>query len=149
MAQNKDFKQLNIRQIVIDAGPLIAYLDARDNRHTECSRGFDQLIEARTRLLCPMPIVFEVYRKLLQKTYPREAQEALVFMNRSLHLIEIDKEGFDYIQGFILELAEWKGTLEDASVVVTALKYDCHVWTLDYRDFSYFKNLRLWNPLLD
>lgn len=36
--------------------------------------------------------------------------------------------------------------LEDASVAAIAQKFNAAVWTFDYRDLSWFKNLQLWTP---
>ena len=44
------------------------------------------------------------------------------------------------------QMPQWKGSLEDASVVITDKQYSASVWTLDYRDLSWFKDLELWIP---
>jgi len=46
----------------------------------------------------------------------------------------------------ILNLQQWLGTLADASVVYVAMKLECPVWTLDYRDLSRFSQLTFWTP---
>ena len=46
----------------------------------------------------------------------------------------------------VRQIPNWQGSLEDASVVAVAKLYDANVWTLDYRDLSWFKSLELWSP---
>ncbi|MDX2244554.1 MAG: type II toxin-antitoxin system VapC family toxin [Leptolyngbyaceae cyanobacterium bins.302] len=135
-----------MKQLVIDAGPLIGLFYAKDTDHAQCVAGFTQLIQAKTILLTPIPIVFEVYKWLLQRTSPQQAQKTLQVMQDSLHLIPVEKTDFDTLQAFVLALPQWQGTLEDAIVITTALRYRCPVWTLNYRDFGTFKTLEFWTP---
>ncbi|WP_199337025.1 hypothetical protein [Oscillatoria sp. FACHB-1407] len=79
-----------MKQLVIDAGPLIGLFYAKDTDHAQCVAGFTQLIQAKTVLLTPIPIVFEVYKWLLQRTSPQQAQKTLQVMQDSLHLIPLD-----------------------------------------------------------
>lgn len=135
-----------MKQLVIDAGPLIGLFYTKDTDHDQCVAGFRQLNQAKTILLTPIPIVFEVYKWLLQRTTPERAQEMLQTMQSSLHLIPLEKLDFEALQTFVLTLPQWQGTLEDAVVITTALRYRCPVWTLNYRDFGTFKNLKFWTP---
>lgn len=59
-----------MKQLVVDAGPIIALFYAKDTYHSQGVAGFTQLSKAKTVLLTPMPIVFEVYKWLLQRTSP-------------------------------------------------------------------------------
>jgi predicted nucleic acid-binding protein len=45
-----------------------------------------------------------------------------------------------------LHSGNWQGSLEDTLVVILAQKYDAEIWTLDYRDLGYFRQLRFWTP---
>jgi predicted nucleic acid-binding protein len=56
-----------LRQIVIDAGPLIGFFYAKDTHHSVCVAGLTQLAASKTEILAPLPIIFEVYKWLLQK----------------------------------------------------------------------------------
>jgi predicted nucleic acid-binding protein len=76
-----------LKQLVIDAGPLIGLFYAKDTDHDQCVTGFRQLNQAKTILLTPIPIVFEVYKWLLQRTTPGRAQEMLQMIQSNLHLI--------------------------------------------------------------
>lgn len=135
-----------MKQIVLDAGPLIALFYATDTYHAQCVAGFSQLIEGNTLLLTPLPIVFEVYKWLLQRTRPEVAQQTLLTMNDSLHILAMEAEAFSQLQAVVAQLPQWKGSLEDATVMLTALQHRCPVWTYNFRDFSIFSALEFWNP---
>jgi predicted nucleic acid-binding protein len=135
-----------VKQIVIDAGPLIALFHAKDTDHQICVIGFTQLIQNRTQIIAPVPIVYEVYKWLLQKTSSAIAQKTLRDMEESLYFVLLDQDTLQAVQTMVVNLPEWKGSLEDATVAVMALRYRCPVWTLNYRDFSLFQSLEFWNP---
>jgi predicted nucleic acid-binding protein len=135
-----------LRQIVLDAGPLIGLFHAKDIDHNQCVTGFLQLNQAKTLLLTPVPIIYEVYKWLLHNTTPIAAQQALKGMEDSLTPLPIDKATFQSICEKIQSLSTWQGTLEDLTVIETALQYQCPVWTLNYRDFASFNTLSFWNP---
>ncbi|MGL5938869.1 MAG: type II toxin-antitoxin system VapC family toxin [Waterburya sp.] len=67
-------------------------------------------------------------------------------MNESLHFISMDNAMYDEVQDMVFSLPQWHGSLEDATVAITALRYRCPIWTLNFRDFSIFNNLEFWNP---
>ena len=135
-----------MKQLVLDAGPLIGLFFAKDTYHKECVAGFAQLSQQQKILLTPVPIIFEVYKWLLQRTRPEIAQNALKIMQSSLHPIALEQDDFDELQGMVLELTQWQGSLEDGTVLLMALKYRCPVWTYNFRDFGIFKTLEFWNP---
>jgi predicted nucleic acid-binding protein len=135
-----------IKRLVLDAGPLIGLFYAKDTYHAQCTAGFKPLIESKVILLTPVPIIFEVYKWLLQRTQPYIAQQALQVMNESLHMLMLESDDFQTVQEMILQLPRWQGSLEDATVVFTALRYRCPVWTYNFRDFSAFKALEFWTP---
>ncbi|MGB3571235.1 MAG: type II toxin-antitoxin system VapC family toxin [Phormidesmis sp.] len=135
-----------MKQIVLDAGPLIGLFYAKDTYHRQCVEGFRQLTQTNTLLLTPLPIVFEVYKWLLQRTRPEVAQQTLLTMNDSLHVLPMDAKAFGQLQAVVAQLPQWRGSLEDATVMLTALQYRCPVWTYNFRDFSLFSALDFWNP---
>lgn len=135
-----------MKQVVLDAGPLIGLFYAKDTYHLQCVEGFGQLIRNNTLLLAPLPIVFEVYKWLLQRTRPEIAQRTLLTMSDSLQLLATDMETFSELQTAIEQLPQWRGSLEDATVMLTALQYRCPIWTYNFRDFSIFGALEFWNP---
>lgn len=138
-----------MKQIVLDAGPLIALFYAQDTYHQQCLAGFTQLHQSKTILLTPLPIVFEVYKWLLQRTNTQVAKHTLQVMEESLHFLLLDKARFMEVKILISQLSRWQGSLEDATVAIFALRYHCPVWTLNFRDFSIFSSLEFWNPETD
>lgn len=135
-----------MKQLVLDAGPLIGLFYLKDTHHHECRAGFQQLANRKTILLCPMPIVFEIYKWLLQRTHAAIAQQALKTIQESLHILLLDQSDLEAFQNLVFGLPNWQGSLEDASVILTALRYRCPVWTFNYRDFSLFNTLEFWTP---
>lgn len=135
-----------MKQIVLDAGPLIGLFYAKDTYHADCINGFQQLAQQKTILLTPIPIIFEVYKWLLQRTRPEIAQNTLKVIQVSLHSLPLEQTDFDELQGMVAQLPQWQGSLEDATVVLTALQYCCPIWTYNFRDFSIFPALAFWNP---
>jgi predicted nucleic acid-binding protein len=135
-----------MKYLTIDAGPFIGLFYAKDNYHQQCVNGFAQLAKDKTVLLTPIPIIFEVYKWLLQRTTPLIAQHALQTMEDSLYLIEFTKADLIDIKSFLLQIPQWKGSLEDATVILVALRYQGLVWTYNFRDFSAFRTLNFWTP---
>jgi predicted nucleic acid-binding protein len=91
-----------MKYLTIDAGPFIGLFYAKDNYHQQCVNGFAQLAKDKTVLLTPIPIIFEVYKWLLQRTTPVIAQRALQTMEDSLYLIEFTKVDLIDIKSFLL-----------------------------------------------
>lgn len=131
---------------MLDAGPLIALFSAKDSDHLICRSGFEQLNQTRTALLAPLPIIFEVHKWFLYNENTIVAQNALQAMQNSLHTIPIEHSDFERLCLLMQGLPQWRGSLEDATVIVLAQRYRCPVWTLNYRDFGIFKSLEFWNP---
>jgi predicted nucleic acid-binding protein len=132
--------------LVLDSGPLIAGLHARDLDHRAARAGFAQLAEGRSRLVAPLPIVFEVYKWLLRESNQRSAQRALVYMRRGLEVRYPTAADLEAVSGVVNRLSNWRGTLEDALVAIVATRERIPVWTLNYRDLAAFPNLRFWTP---
>lgn len=130
--------------IVIDSGPLIAVLFAKDRYHSQAIAGFKQLQAEAYRLVLPLPIVFEVYRWLLQQGGVKLAQTVLVAIEQSFELYAIAEHELVAIKEIVLRFPGWSGTLGDASVVYVAMHLEAEVWTLDYRDLGVFPNLKFW-----
>jgi hypothetical protein len=101
-----------VNYLTIDAGPFIGLFYAKDTYHQQCVEGFAQLAKNKTILLAPIPIVFEVYKWLLQRTTTDTAQRALEIMEDSLHLIEINKTDLTNLKAMLLQLPQWQGSLE-------------------------------------
>lgn len=135
-----------MKQLVLDAGPLIAFFYAKDTDHAVCKAGFEQLLATNTTLVAPIPVVFEVYKWLIQRTTPAVAQATLAIVQKSLKFVPLTQQDFDEIYLMVQALPQWQGSLEDATVILLAQRYKSPVWTLNYRDFGIFKFLEFWNP---
>ncbi len=133
-------------QLVLDAGPLIGLFYALDAYHQEAVSGFEQLKDARAGLVVPLPIVFEVYKFLLYRSGAATARRSLQGMRQALSITEVRVAQLDELQRVLEAMPDWRGSLEDALVALTAERHACPVWTLNYRDFSAFKGLELWTP---
>jgi predicted nucleic acid-binding protein len=134
------------RRLVVDAGPLIALFHEPDHAHTVAVAGFHQLFEARTEVLIPLPIVFEVYKWIVYQTHPAVARQALERMREALDIVHPSPDDLDEVVIVLDSMPTWGGSLEDALVAVTGLSLDVPVWTLNYRDLSAFRNLQFWTP---
>jgi len=135
-----------MRRLVLDAGPLIALFSTRDNYHEACKAGFAKLPALFGEVLTPLPILFEVYKFVAREQSPSVAQTALKVIVDDTLPVPLGLETFQNLYSMICQLPDWKGTLEDASVVLTAQQNNASVWTLDYRDLSWFQTLELWTP---
>ncbi|MEG3437720.1 PIN domain-containing protein [Pannus brasiliensis CCIBt3594] len=135
-----------LKEIVVDAGPIIAFFAAKDPDHAQVVKGFQQLQQAKTKIITPTPIIFEVYKWLLQKTTVGVARDALDILLEEFVAIAISRQELLELQEFIRKLPRWQGSLEDATVIATAFRFRCPVWTINYRDFSSFKALEFWIP---
>ncbi len=135
-----------MKQLILDAGPLIALFYAKDSYHQKAVNGFSQLSKEKTKLITPIPIIFEVYKWLLNRGGSLLAQNTLCVMEKSLYSVVLNDSDFIQLQTMIKSLPDWQGSLEDATVIIIANKYNSPIWTLNYRDFGRFKNLEFWNP---
>lgn len=131
---------------MVDAGPLIALLNADDRDHEMARRGFLQLAAADARLIAPLPIAFEVYKWALYHAGASTARLALARMQAGLDLLYPDAVAFADVATVVEAMPQWSGSLEDALVAVTALHLTAPAWTLNYRDLSAFGRLEFWSP---
>lgn len=135
-----------MRRLVLDAGPLIALFSAKDHHHQACKAGFGKLPALFGEVLTPLPILFEVYKFVVHEQSASVAQNSLSVIVEDTLVVPLGLEAFENLYSMVRQMPDWKGTLEDASVVLIAQKYRASVWTLDYRDLSRFKVLELWTP---
>ncbi|HEV2283541.1 MAG TPA: type II toxin-antitoxin system VapC family toxin [bacterium] len=133
--------------IVLDAGPVIALAYQSDRDHAMARTGFDALITARSRLIIPLPIMFEVYKWLVYEAGAAVGQTALAHMHRALEIVFPSQRDFDDTVALVGALGPgWKGSLEDALVAAVAIRLRLPAWTLNYRDLGAFPRLQLWAP---
>lgn len=95
-----------------------------------------------------MPIVFDVYKRILHQVGPQAARAGLHRMRGSLEITYPQRADLDAIVDLVATMPTWRGSLEDALVAVTGLSLDVPVWTLNYRDLSAVRNLHFWMPAL-
>lgn len=131
-------------RLVLDAGPLIALYHAADPDHESALRGFQTLAQAKSRLIVPLPVVLEVFKWLFFEGGPDKARVALGKMREGLEVVPLGLGELDAIQALLQALPDWKGTVEDASVALLALRLGVPVWTLNYRNLGVFPKLEFW-----
>ena len=132
--------------VVLDAGPLIALVHATDQDHATSVAGFQQLAAGGTRLIVPLPIVFEVYKWVLYNGGSRAAGRALSTLVEATEIVYPTAAEFGNVRALVAALSTWQGTLEDALAALTALQLGVPMWTLNYRDMSAFPRLSFWTP---
>lgn len=132
-------------RLVVDAGPLIAIFHRQDIQHQYCVERLEFLIDHQYSLITTLPVLCEVHKLIQRYASAIMAQKALFELWEALDILTLD--GIDIQKTITLVVATpgWQGTLQDASMVVTARSLGVEVWTLDYRDFSRFQDLKLWN----
>ena len=131
---------------MLDTGPLVALFDATDGYHPRAKAGFLELQRLRTHLVAPVPIVFEVYKWLLQQRGAGVARAALGEMREGLVFQFLNEAGLAGVERVLSSMPGWRGTLEDALVASTALEMAVPVWTMNYRDFGTVSKLTFWAP---
>lgn len=89
-------------------------------------------------------MVFEVYKWLLFEGGAAVARRALERMVEALEIVPLGLEDLEAIRVLLASRPEWRGTLEDAGVVLLALRSKAPVWTLNYRDLGVFRELSFW-----
>ena len=117
-----------MKQLVLDAGLLIALSSTKDVDYATCEAGFQQLKRTLTILLTPMQIIFEVYKWFLHDENPVVAQSVLKTIRNTLISIPIGEADFEGVC-LITEAisSQWRGSLEDATVILLAQRYQSPV----------------------
>ena len=128
------------------AGPLIGPLNERDTHRAESLRGFVRIDRVRAIYVVPLPILFEVFKWLLQRIGVRAAREGMEMLLARVDVLYPTPEILAETLTLMRALPEWTGSLEDTVVAQTALHLDLPVWTFNYRDLAAFRNLKFWTP---
>jgi hypothetical protein len=134
------------RSVVLDAGPIIGVLFEGDAFHQIAADGLRRLSVARTEIVVPVPIAFEVYKRLAYDVSPTVARLALSYMHDGFTLVYFGPGDLLQLQGLVESMPWWGGSLEDALVALVALDRRAPVWTFNYRDLGAFPNLSFWTP---
>ena len=135
-----------MERLVLDSGPLIGLLSKKDQYHQEAKRGFSQIPDTFGEVLTPLPILFEVYKFVSRYQSVDAARTLLEIIKAETVVVPLSHADFIAISDLVLTTLNWRGSLEDASVIFTAQDYQAKIWTIDYQDFGFFSNLELWNP---
>lgn len=135
-----------MKRLVLDSGPLIGLVSRKDKYHQEAKRGFSQIPVIFGEVLTPLPILFEVYKFVSRYQSVNVARTLLKIIQTETVIISLSNLDFTAISDLVLTTPNWKGSLEDASVIFTAQEYQAIIWTIDYQDFGFFNNLQFWNP---
>lgn len=83
---------------------------------------------------------------MLHEANAASARSALARMRQSLEIVYPGPAELDEVASILGAMPAWPGTLEDALVAVTGVRFGIPVWTLNYRDLSAFRNLQFWTP---
>ncbi len=126
-------------------GPLIALLSRNDDYHELAKKGFARLPEEFGEVLIPLSIVFEVYKFVAFNESFAIAQEMLAMLQAETLIELLSQDDFWEIFNLATQYPDWTGTLEDASVLVVAQRTQSFVWTIDYKDLGFFKNINFWS----
>lgn len=137
---------MNPPKLVLDTGPIIGLFKFKDAEHALCIQTFESFAMTGTRLLVPIPIVFEVYKILLYDAARAQAVQALHAMLDSLEVIYLDDMDMIELENMINSMPRWNGSLEDATVALVTMQQDVPLWTFNYRDLAAFKDLEFWTP---
>lgn len=135
-----------MERLVLDSGPLIGLLSKKDQYHQEAKRGFSQIPDTFGEVLTPLPILFEVYKFVSRYQSVDAARTLLEIIKAETVVVPLSHADFIAISDLVLTTPNWRGSLEDASVIFTAQDYQAKIWTIDYQDFGFFSNLKFWNP---
>ena len=125
--------------ILVDAGPLVAILNKRDNDHAACVRVLKKV--RRPFLTTWMPITEAMY--LLD--FSIRAQNALLEMieRGAIRLLDLGSKDLPIIRSLMEKYRDQPMDFADASLVHVAKREGLHeIFTLDRRDFDVYRLTR-------
>lgn len=135
-----------MKRLVLDAGPVIALFSRKDDYHELAKEGFARLPRDFGEVILPLSIVFEAYKFVAFNESFKMAQEMLSTIEAETVIEILSQNDFLEIFSLATQYPEWTGTLEDASVLVIAQRTQSSIWTIDYQDLGFFKNVNFWTP---
>jgi predicted nucleic acid-binding protein len=135
-----------LSRIVVDAGPIIGLLTPRDAYHADAVRGFSQLERASVTVVVPLAIVFEVFKWLSNETRREIARAWLGQIQAGAVILYPEPAEIDNVTAILHMMPSWRGSMEDALLVVTWHRQRAPRWTYNYRDLAAFKYLEFWTP---
>lgn len=122
--------------ILVDAGPLVALINARDRQHAICKAAFVRL---RGPLVTVWPALTEAMYLL---NFSWKAQAALweLVETEALGLLPLDRTDASRMRELMEKYKDLPMDLADAALVRTAEREKIHrVFTLDRRDFHVYR----------
>lgn len=128
-----------MRGVLVDAGPLVAFLDRSDDHHLSVA---DALAEIREPLLTVWPAVVEAMYLL---SFSRQAQDALWEMLETgiVGLLPLDGSDVPRMRELMDKYSDLPMDMADAALVRAAEREGLQrVLTLDRRDFSVYRPAR-------
>ncbi len=122
--------------ILVDAGPLLALINARDRHHQKCKAAFDGL---RSPLGTVWPAVAEAMYLL---GFSWKAQDALweLLATEALKLLPLDSADAPRMRELMKKYSDLPMDLADAALVRVAEREKIgRIFTLDRRDFQLYR----------
>jgi uncharacterized protein len=122
--------------ILIDAGPLIALVDASDQHHAKCVAALKSLREPLATIWPPLVEAMYLLSGL------SAGQNAIWEMleRGAIALLPLDAKDFPRIRGLMRKYANRRMELADAALLRVAEREGLHkIFTIDRRDFSVYR----------
>lgn len=122
--------------ILVDAGPLVAVVDADDQHHASCVAALKQL---REPLGTVWPALTEAMYLLVDLP---KAQEALweMLARRAVELLPLELEDVPRIRELMRKYANRPMDLADAALITVAEREDIRkIFTVDRKDFAVYR----------
>jgi predicted nucleic acid-binding protein len=127
---------MNRRRVLLDTGPLVAFLSEDDEHHARCVREFGIL---RPPLFTCWPVLTEAHWLLRRNA---RAVDGLfqAFDVGLLALLPLEAEALPWLAAFLRRYRRLGAQLADAALVYLAEHANiATVFTLDRRDFSVYR----------
>jgi len=128
--------------ILVDTGPIVALFDASDNYHQIC---LGVLKDLDNRLLTVWPVLTEAFYLL---NFSWRAQENLwEFLARgAMEIVHPERRAMERCRTLMKKYKDLPMDLADAALVATAETNKIKtIFTLDHKDFSFYKPLHVKN----
>jgi len=126
--------------MLVDAGPLVALIHARDENHERC-------VEAAARIRSPLVTVWPAFAEAMYLLgFSWKAQEALweMVQREALAMLTLDADDFPRMRELMKRYNDLPMDLADAALVRVAEREKLReVFTVDRRDFSVYRPMHV------
>jgi uncharacterized protein len=128
-----------VKQVLVDAGPLVAVSSRLDSRHQLC---VDALAELPERLLCCWPIITEAALRL--RDFPPGWERVLASLDSgAIEILPLAGNEAKAIGELMNKYKDIRPQFADAALVYLAHRERVDtIFTLDRRDFTIYRNWR-------